>query len=81
MLSDGAFYNQDKKKIADNSETFWDYVMMVEYDYHALMKKINMKFLMNMAKELLLLEEAVTGLMIYFLQKTVRCYFTVLILV
>lgn len=35
MLSDGAFYNQDKKKIADNSETFWDYVMTVEYDYHA----------------------------------------------
>ena len=36
MLSDGAFYNQDKKKIADNSETFLDYVMTVEYDYHAL---------------------------------------------
>lgn len=35
MLSDGSFYNQNKVKIADNDDEFFDYIMTVEYDYHA----------------------------------------------
>ncbi|MGN0634174.1 MAG: SUKH-3 domain-containing protein [Oscillospiraceae bacterium] len=35
MLSDGSFYNQDKIKISDNDDGFFDYIMTVEYDYHA----------------------------------------------
>ena len=35
MRSNGSFYNQDKKKIADNTADFLDYITTVEYDYHA----------------------------------------------
>lgn len=35
MLEDGSFYNYDRKKVADNTEKFLDYIATVEYDYHA----------------------------------------------
>lgn len=35
MLEDGSFYNYDRKKVADNTEEFLDYIATVEYDYHA----------------------------------------------
>ena len=35
MLEDGSFYNYDRKKIADNTPDFLDYITTVEYDYHA----------------------------------------------
>ncbi|MCM1316224.1 MAG: SUKH-3 domain-containing protein [Prevotella sp.] len=35
MLEDGSFYNRDKKKIAENTADFLDYITTVEYDYHA----------------------------------------------
>ena len=35
MLEDGSFYNRDRKKIADNTPDFLDYITTVEYDYHA----------------------------------------------
>lgn len=35
MLEDGSFYNYNRKKIADNTADFLDYITTVEYDYHA----------------------------------------------
>ncbi|MDE6035763.1 MAG: SUKH-3 domain-containing protein [Ruminococcus sp.] len=35
MLEDGSFYNYHRKKIADNTPDFLDYITTVEYDYHA----------------------------------------------
>lgn len=35
MLSDGSFYNQNEEKIAESIESFLDYMMTAEYDYHA----------------------------------------------
>ncbi|MCM1314634.1 MAG: SUKH-3 domain-containing protein [Prevotella sp.] len=35
MLEDGSFYNYERKKIADNTPDFLDYITTVEYDYHA----------------------------------------------
>lgn len=31
----GLFYNQDKKLIANNEDDFLNYLLTVEYDYHA----------------------------------------------
>lgn len=35
MLEDSSFYNYNRKKIADNTADFLDYITTVEYDYHA----------------------------------------------
>ena len=39
MLEDGSFYNYERKKIADNTADFLDYITTVEYDYHAPISK------------------------------------------
>lgn len=43
MRSNGSFYNQDKKKIADNTADFLDYITTVEYDYHAPIRESTYK--------------------------------------